>query len=112
MQTSNERTIMAPKNIDADFVFCFEGKGMDNARIHYGDMVFIKKAESVEDGDIVLVEIEESLVLRRYRRGEGYHELYADDRNISPIVLRDGKRKFQIIGKAVYVWACLTRKNG
>ena len=47
-----ESYVMAGTNIQADFCLKAKGNSMINARIHDGDIVFIKKQDIVENGEI------------------------------------------------------------
>ena len=57
--------VMAGSNIHADFCLRAKGDSMIGARIHDGDIVFIRKQDSVEDGEIAAVLIEDEATLKR-----------------------------------------------
>ena len=69
-----ESYVMAGTNIKADFCFkadfCLKAKGdsMVNARINDGDIVFIRKQDTVENGDIaaVVVNNDSEATLKRF----------------------------------------------
>lgn len=50
-----ESYIMAGTDIDADFCLKAKGDSMVNARIHDGDIVFIRKQDIVDNGEIAAV---------------------------------------------------------
>ena len=52
-------------DIDADFCLRARGDSMINARIHDGDLVFIKQVPMVENGDIAAVIIDGEATLKR-----------------------------------------------
>ena len=57
--------IDASADIDADFCLIARGDSMINARIFDGDLLFIKKAESVDNGEIAVVLIEDEATVKR-----------------------------------------------
>lgn len=56
------------EGIHADYILIAKGDSMINARIHDGDLVFIKKADDVDNGVIAVVAIGEEATLKRYYR--------------------------------------------
>ncbi|MBP3633140.1 MAG: helix-turn-helix domain-containing protein [Oscillospiraceae bacterium] len=54
-----------PDNINADFCLRCKGDSMINARIYDGDIVFIRKQEQVENGEIAAVRIGSEATLKR-----------------------------------------------
>lgn len=63
-----ESYIMAGTNIQADFCLKAKGDSMINARIHDGDIVFIKKQDIVDNGEVaaVVVNNESEATLKRF----------------------------------------------
>ena len=55
----------ADTNVDADFCLTAQGDSMINARIFDGDILFVKKQNSVQDGEIAVVLIEDSATVKR-----------------------------------------------
>ena len=97
----DDDTILAPENIDADFVFRCVGDSMIGARILDGDVVFVKSGEYVDNGQIAVVRIGEEYTLKRIYRGEDYLELRAENPKYPPIVIRGEQENADIVGKAV-----------
>lgn len=60
-----ETYVMSGTNIEADFCLTVKGDSMINARINDGDIVFIRKQDSVENGEIAAVIIEDEVTLKR-----------------------------------------------
>lgn len=60
-----EAYIEAGANIKADFCLRAKGDSMIGARIYDGDIVFIRKQEMVDDGEIAAVVIEDEATLKR-----------------------------------------------
>lgn len=94
-------TILAPDNIDADFVFRCVGDSMIGARILDGDIVFVKSG-NVENGQIAVVRIGEEYTLKRLYRGEDYLELRAENPAYPPKIIRGEQENAAIIGRAVH----------
>jgi len=94
-------TILAPADIDADFVFRCVGDSMINARIFDGDIVFVKAADYVEDGQIAVVRIEDSYTLKRIYHGPDYLELRAENPMYPTQIIRGEQINAEIVGKAV-----------
>lgn len=63
-----ESYVMTGTNINADFCLKAKGDSMINARIHDGDIVFIKKQDIVENGEIaaVVVNGDNEATLKRF----------------------------------------------
>ena len=97
----DEETILAPDNIDADFVFRCVGDSMIGARILDGDIVFVKSC-SVDNGQIAVVRIGEEYTLKRIYRGEDYLELRAENPAYPPKIIRGDQENAEIIGRAVH----------
>lgn len=93
-------TVLAPDNIDADFVFRCVGDSMIGARILDGDIVFVKSG-NVENGQIAVVRIEDSYSLKRIYKGEDYLELRSENPKYPPIVVRGEQINAEIVGRAV-----------
>lgn len=94
-------TILAPADIDADFVFRCIGDSMIGARILDGDIVFVKSC-NVEDGQIAVVRIGEEYTLKRIYRGEDYLELRAENPAYPPKIIRGDQENAEIVGRAVH----------
>lgn len=53
-------------DVHADYGLRARGDSMINARIHDGDIVFVKKTDTVENGDIAVVLIQDEATLKRF----------------------------------------------
>lgn len=99
-----ESYIEAGTDINADFCLKAKGDSMINARILDGDIVFIRKQEMVNDGEIAAVIIEDEATLKRvyYNRQSGILQLVAENPAFAPLVYSgDDLNKIRILGKAV-----------
>ena len=93
-------TVLAPADIDADFVFRCVGDSMINARIFDGDIVFVKSGP-VEDGQIAVVRVGEDYTLKRIYRGPDYLELRAENPMYPAQIIRGDQINAEIVGRAV-----------
>lgn len=96
-----EASVLAPADIDADYVFKCVGDSMINARIFDGDIVFIKEDE-VSDGQIGVVRIGEEYTLKRIYHGSDYLELRSENPMYPPIIIRGDQENAEILGRAVH----------
>ena len=64
-QENIEDMIPVPDTVHCDFVLRCRGDSMINARIHDGDIVFIREQPEVENGEIAAVLIENETTLKR-----------------------------------------------
>lgn len=94
-------TVLAPEDIDADFVFRCVGDSMIGARILDGDIVFVKSG-NVDNGQIAVVRIGEEYTLKRVYRGEDYLELRAENPAYPPKIIRGAQENAEIVGRAVH----------
>lgn len=69
-----ESYIMSGTDIDADFCLKAKGDSMIGARILDGDIVFIKKTDIVDNGEIAAVAVGDEVLLKRFE--------YAKEENI------------------------------
>lgn len=97
----DNETVLAPADIDADYVFRCVGDSMINARIFDGDIVFVKSGEYVEDGKIAVVRIGEEYTLKRIYRFPDYIELRAENPMYPAQIIRGEQENAEIVGKAV-----------
>lgn len=92
--------------IRADFALRAKGDSMVGARIKDGDVVFIRKAESVDNGTIAVVVIEDEATLKRvyYYPEKDLLILKAENPDYEDMVFADAElEQIRILGKAVAV---------
>lgn len=92
-----------PDMIRCDFTLVCEGDSMIGARIHDGDLVYIRQQPDVENGQIaaVLVDGDGKLLKRVYRDGDRL-TLAAENPAYPPLIfVREEINRVMIIGKAV-----------
>lgn len=95
-----DASVLAPADIDADFVFQCVGDSMINARIFDGDTVFVKEGD-VPDGQIGVVRVGEEYTLKRIYHGADYLELRSENPMYPPIIIRGEQENAEIVGRAV-----------
>lgn len=92
-----------PDMFDCDFTLVCEGDSMIGARIHDGDIVYIKQQPTIENGQIAAVLIDglEKLLKRVYFT-EDMITLQAENPAYAPLVfVREEMNRVSIIGKAI-----------
>ena len=90
-----------PDSIHCDFTLICKGDSMIGARIHDGDIVYIRQQPDVENNEIAAVIIdEESVTLKRVYRNDDYLVLMSENPTFAPIIINGGHTA-RIIGKAV-----------
>ena len=96
-----------PDGIRADFALRCYGESMINAHIRDGDIVYIRKQEDVDDGEIAAVLIDDDATLKRvFHKPYGLLLMPANDA-FEPMVYTGGEGlTIRIMGKAV---ACLSQ---
>lgn len=99
-----ESYIMVGTDIQADFCLKCQGDSMINARINDGDIVFIRKCDIVNNGEIAVVIIDDEATLKRfyYYREQNLIILKPENPKYNDIILSgDQLDKVRVIGKAV-----------
>ena len=97
-------TMAVGYDIECDFALRCKGDSMINARIYDGDIVFIRKQDSIEDGEIAAVSLDGEATLKRiYRLADGRIELRAENPKYKSIIVggENETRTFYVMGKAV-----------
>ena len=91
-------------NINPDFALWAKGDSMVEARIFDGDLIFVKKQEMVENGEIAVVLIDEEVTLKKvlYEPEKGRLMLIPANKNYLPLIYEGEElNKIRILGKAV-----------
>ncbi len=90
--------------IQADFCLRAHGDSMINARICHGDLVFVRRQESVDNGSIAAVLIDDETTLKRfyYNRDKEQVVLMPENPAFSPLIF-EGEEigRLRILGLAV-----------
>lgn len=96
--------VEAGANIQADFCLKASGDSMIGARIHDGDIVFIRQQDMVEDGEIAAVLIDDEATLKRvyYDQEAGVLQLFAENPQYKTMRFSGEELDhIRILGKAV-----------
>ena len=96
--------VEASDDIEADFCLRAKGDSMINARIHDGDIVFIRKQSIVDNGQIAGVLIDHEATLKRmyYDRENNIVQLVAENPSYPPLVYAGEKlNEIRVLGLAV-----------
>lgn len=99
-----ESYIMAGTEIKADFCLKCKGDSMINARIYDGDIVFVRKQNIVENGEIAVVIIDDEATLKRfyYYKEAALLILKAENPKFKDLEYKGEElNQIRIIGKAV-----------
>lgn len=99
---------MPCSHIKADFCLRISGDSMIGARIYDGDIVYIKRQPTVQNGDIAAVLIDDSATLKRvYKTGDTL-QLRAENPKYAPLNFTiDNCDNIRILGKAVALYTKL-----
>lgn len=90
--------------LEADFCLRAKGDSMIGARIHDGDVVFVSKQETVENGEIAAVVIDDEATLKRvyYYPDDAKLVLSPENPKYAPLVyLGEELNHIRILGRAV-----------
>lgn len=97
-----EEYIDVPKHINADFALTCKGDSMINARIFDGDIVYIRQQDTIENGEIAAVLIDNEATLKRVKLYDDHISLEPENPQYRPIVLwGEEMNTVRILGKAV-----------
>ncbi len=102
--------ISAASNVEADFCLKAKGDSMINAKIFDGDIVFIRRQPTVENGQIAAVIIENEATLKRvyYDKENCRLTLAAENPKYPPLIYNgSGLEQVRILGRAVAVQSSL-----
>ena len=93
-----------PEHIKADFALRCKGDSMINARIHDGDIVYIRQQDSVDNGQIAAVLIGDEATLKRVNYNPSSKTLIlspANDAYAPFVFVGDELDRVRILGRAV-----------
>lgn len=97
-----EDYVNIPKHIKADFALTCKGDSMINARIYDGDIVYIRHQETVENGEIAAVLIDNEATLKRVRLYDDHISLEPENPLYRPLVYwNEEMANVKILGKAI-----------
>lgn len=91
-----------PAHIHADFALICKGDSMINARIYDGDIVYIRRQDSVDNGEIAAVLIDDEATLKRVQLFPDHIVLEPENPQYRPLVYWESEMNdVRILGRAV-----------
>lgn len=96
--------VTVDRSLHADFCLHASGDSMKDARINDGDLVFVRMQETVDDGDIAVVLIDDEATLKRvyYDAREKRLVLMPANPDYAPMVYTgESLSRIRILGKAI-----------
>ena len=96
--------VRANADMSADFCLMARGDSMINARIFDGDLLFVRKQESVDDGEIAVVLIDDEATVKRvyFNREDGILTLMPENPTYKPMRYMGRELdRIRILGKVV-----------
>lgn len=97
-----EDEVEIPEHIHADFALRCKGDSMINARIHDGDIVYIRQQPAVNNGEIAAVLIGDEATLKRVYVHSDHVVLQPENPSFDPLVyFGDAMEQIRVLGKAV-----------
>lgn len=97
-----EEYVKIPKDMAGDFALRCKGDSMINARIFDGDIVYIRQQDTVENGEIAAVLIDNEATLKRVRLFDDHIVLEPENPMYKPLVYwHEEMNTIRILGKAV-----------
>jgi repressor LexA len=90
------------------FLLQIKGNSMIGAGIFDGDYVLVKSQSTAENGEIVVILIEDEATVKRFYRKKDVIELVPENPDMEPIQVRKGK-DISIVGKVTAVIRVLDR---
>lgn len=97
-----EEYISIPKDLAGDFALTCKGDSMINARIFDGDIVYIRQQDTVENGEIAAVLIDNEATLKRVKLFDDHISLEPENPMYKPLVYwNEEMNTVRILGKAV-----------
>lgn len=103
-EEDKESYIVLGTNIKADFCLRAQGDSMIDARIHDGDIVYVRKQEAVDNGEVAVVLIGDEATLKRVYYYPDKQKLLLQPANpkYEPFIyVGDELDQIRILGKAV-----------
>ena len=97
-----EGYVHLPKDTKADFALTCKGDSMINARIFDGDIVYIRKQDQVENGEIAAVRVDNEATLKRFYHYDNYIVLKPENPKYEDRMFwNEEMEQVHILGKAI-----------
>ena len=92
-----------------DFLLRVTGESMSGDHIKPGDLALIRPQSTAQNGDLVVVLLDDEATLKRYRSSNGTVILEASNPSFDPIEITEDKGNLRIIGKVKAVIRLIDR---
>ncbi len=96
-----DRTLVASEDV---FLLRVEGDSMIDAHIQDGDFALVKPQPNAENGEIVVVLIEDEATIKRIFHRRDLIRLEPANPEMEPIVVKKGEKKVTIVGKVIGIF--------
>lgn len=91
-------------NSEDVFLLRVQGDSMIEAHIQDGDFALVKPQASAEDGEIVVVLIEDEATMKRIFKKRNFIRLEPANPSMEPILVRKGDKRVTIVGKVIGIF--------
>ncbi|MBR2447263.1 MAG: transcriptional repressor LexA [Clostridia bacterium] len=81
------------------FALRVQGQSMIDAGILDGDVVIVNRCSYADNGEIVVVMVEDSATVKRFFREDGHYRLQPENKTMQPIIVKQA----DILGKVIAV---------
>ena len=98
---SLDRSLLSSENV---FLLRVQGDSMVEAHIQDGDFALVKPQQGAENGEIVVVLIEDEATIKRIFKKRDLIRLEPANPAMEPIVVRKGEKRVRIVGKVVGIF--------
>ena len=96
-----DRSLVSSEDI---FLLRIQGESMIEAHIQDGDFALVKPQKDAENGETVVVLIEDEATIKRIFKKRDLLRLEPANPQMEPIVVRKGEKKVAIVGKVIGIF--------
>jgi repressor LexA len=96
-----DRNLVSSEDV---FLLRVKGESMIDAHIQDGDFALVKPQKDAENGEIVVVLIEDEATIKRIFKKRDLISLEPANPAMEPIVIRKGEKKVMIVGKVIGIF--------
>lgn len=95
-----EDVIKVPDTLDADYALSVKGNSME-PRIPNGSLVYVKRQDTVDNGEIAIVSINNTVTCKKFKKTKNAIRLESINASYAPIIIDNEDIDFKIIGKVI-----------
>lgn len=95
-----EDVIKVPDSLDADYALSVKGNSME-PRIPNGSLVYVKQQDTVDNGQIAIVSINNTVTCKKFKKTKNAIRLESINPSYTPIIIDNEDIDFKIIGKVI-----------